>query len=97
MHFGCQAPITLELRPKRWLKKGLRRTKEKPAMTLAVIGCSHVPANEYQEPDEKWNAPTFPRRGASLHETVAGLYASREGDSRAVILKTEVLRTGVTP
>jgi hypothetical protein len=67
------------------------------AMTLAVIGCSHAPAHEYQEPDEKWTAPTFPRRGASLHETLSGLYASRESDFRVVIHKIEVLRTDVTP
>ena len=67
------------------------------AMTLAVIGCSHPPADEYQEPDEKWFAPMFPRMGASLHETLAGLHASREGDYRVVVQKIEVLRTDVTP
>jgi hypothetical protein len=75
----------------------MRRALLLAAMTSAVIGCSHPPADEYQEADEKWSAPTFPRSGASLHETLAGLYGLRQDDYRVLIHKIEVLRTDVTP
>ena len=67
------------------------------SMISAVVGCSHELADEYQELDEKWSAQTFPRPGISLHQTLAGLHAPREGDHRVVIHKIEILRTDVTP
>jgi hypothetical protein len=43
------------------------------------------------------HAVGFPRWGATLHQTLAGLYGPRTGDHRVLIQKIEVLRTDVTP
>jgi hypothetical protein len=67
-------------------------------VAFTLVGAGHFSSVVRADDSlEDWERPVFPRRGASLHETLSGLHPPREGDYRVLVHKLEVLRTDVSP
>jgi len=58
-----------------------------------VLGCAANPYDTYKAKNPEWYGE-FPTEGASLHETLAGIYSPPRGDWHRLIHKLSVLELG---
>jgi hypothetical protein len=62
-------------------------------LALAALACAANPYDTYKAKNPEWYGE-FPTEGASLHETLAGIYSPPRGDWRRLIHRLAVLEVG---
>lgn len=62
-------------------------------LALAALACAGNPYDTYKAKNPEWYGE-FPTEGASLHETLAGIYSPPRGDWRRLIHRLGVLEFG---
>jgi hypothetical protein len=66
-----------------------------PVAALLALACAQTPYDTYRAKNPAWYGE-FPTVGASLHETLAGIYMPPRGDWQRLIQKVAVLRFDAT-
>jgi hypothetical protein len=62
-------------------------------LAFAALACAANPYDSYKAKNPEWYGE-FPTEGASLHETLAGIYSPPRGDWRRLIHRLAVLEVG---